>query len=218
MKTEGNLYLSTPEGKVFATGICVGAAWIVLLIVLTLTENVVPEHLLQMLATVMVAGRAGGISLGQELGLATWLIVINATVADTLTVLFLYPLFVFSARNMLKKSLVNQMIGDSIKRAEEKRTWISRYGVIGLLFFVWFPLHMTGPLVGSIIGYFMGLHPYVNVGIVTVGTFLAVVCWTMLFQVFAEWAGEWSALIPVFVITVALTAFLVVRAKHRKKH
>ena len=171
-----------------------------------------------MLATGMVAGRAGGISLGQELGLPTWLIVINATMADCLTVLFLYPLFVFSAKNVANRPLVNQVLGDSIRRAEARKSSISRYGMIGLLFFVWFPLHMTGPLVGSIIGYFMGLHAFVNVGVVITGTFLAVVCWTMLFQVVAEWAGEWSYLIPAFVILAALTAFLVVRAQHRKKH
>lgn len=216
MNKDTSYYLGTPEGKIFAVGIGLGAAWIVLLILLAWTEHVVPGHLLRMLATGMLAGRAGAISLGQEMGLPTWLIVVNATITDCLTVLFLYPLFVFSARNMMHRPLVNQVLGDSIKRAEARKTWISRYGAIGLLFFVWFPLHMTGPLVGSIIGYFMGLHPYVNVVVVITGTLMAVICWTLLFQMVSDWMGELSYLIPAFVIVLAGITFLVVRAKHRK--
>lgn len=216
MKKEAN-YLATPEGKIFATGIGVGCAWVMLLIGLTWAQHVVPGHLLRMLATGMVAGRAGGISLGQTMGLPTWLIVINATMADCLTVLLLYPLFVFSAKNMVNMPLVNQMLGDSIRRAEARQSWVSRYGWIGLLFFVWFPLHMTGPLAGSIIGYFMGFHPYLTMAIVIIGTFLAVLCWTYLFHVVAAWAGDLSYLIPVFVILVALVAFLILRAQNRKK-
>ncbi len=216
MKETTSRYLATAEGKIFAGGIALGAAWIVLLIVLSTTQLVVPKDLLAMLATVMVAGRAGGISMGQEMGLPTWLIVVNATIADSLTVLFLYPLFVFSARNMVDKPLVNQMLGPSIKNAEANRGKISRFGVIGLLLFVLFPLHMTGPLVGSIIGYFMGLNPYVNIAVVLTGTLIAVICWVAVFAQLASQLGQWSGLIPAFVIIMALIAFLVVRAKHRK--
>ena len=216
MKKEAK-YLATPEGKIFALGIGVGGLWVMMLIGLAWTQYVVPGHLLRMLATGMVAGRAGGISLGQAMGLPTWLIVINATMADCLTVLLLYPLFVFSTRNMVNMPLVNRVLGDSIKRAEARKSWVSRYGLIGLLFFVWFPLHMTGPLAGSIIGYFMGFHPYLTMAIVITGTFLAVLCWTFLFHTIAAWAGDLSYLIPVFVILVALIAFLVVRAQQRKK-
>ncbi|NQV31101.1 MAG: small multi-drug export protein [Phycisphaeraceae bacterium] len=216
MKKQAN-HLATPEGKIFATGIGLGCAWVVLLIGLTWTEHVVSGHLLRMLATGMVAGRAGGISLGQAMGLPTWLIVVNATMADCLTVLLLYPLFVFSTKNVVKMPLVNQVLGDSIRRAEARKSWVTRYGLIGLLFFVWFPLHMTGPLAGSIIGYFMGFHPYLTMAIVITGTFLAVLCWTFLFHSIAVWAGDLSYLIPVFVILVALIGFLVVRAQQRKK-
>jgi uncharacterized membrane protein len=216
MKREVN-YLATPEGKIFATGISLGCAWVALLIGLTWTQHVVSGHLLRMLATGMVAGRAGGISLGQAMGLPTWLIVVNATMADCLTVLLLYPLFVFSTKNLVKLPLVDRVLGDSIRRAEARKSWVSRYGLIGLLFFVWFPLHMTGPLAGSIIGYFMGFHPYLTMAIVITGTFLAVLCWTYLFHTIAAWAGDLSYLIPVFVILVALIAFLVVRAQQRRK-
>ena len=216
MKQRARRYLATAEGKIFAGGIALGAVWIVLLIVLAWQRYVVPGQLLSMLATGMVAGRAGGISLGQEMGLPTWLIVVNATIADSLTVLFLYPLFVFSARNMVDKPLVHQVLGQSIKNAEAHQGRISKYGVIGLMLFVLFPLHMTGPLVGSIIGYFMGLNPYLNIAVVLTGTLIAVICWVAVFAQLAAQLGQWSGLIPAFVIIMALVAFLVVRAKHHK--
>jgi hypothetical protein len=61
------------------------------------------------------------------------------------------------------------------------------------------------------------VHPYLNVTVVTAGTLMAVICWTLLFQMVADWMGELSCLIPAFVILVAGVTFLMVRAKHRKR-
>ena len=118
---------------------------------------------------------------------------------------------------MFNQPIVNQVLGQSIKNAQANRRRISRYGPIGLLFFVWFPLYMTGPLVGSIIGYFMGLNPYINITVVLSGTLAAVICWVAIFEKLATQLGQWSGLIPAFVIIAALIAFLVVRSKQRKE-
>ncbi len=78
--------------------------------------------------------------------------------------------------------------------------------------FVWFPLHMTGPLVGSIIG----LKTFLNLTVVLTGTFLAVVSWVIFFGKILGVTGSFSYLIPVFVITMAVVGFFVIRQRHKK--
>ncbi len=41
---------------------------------------------------------------------------------------------------------------------------------------------MTGPLVGCIIGFLIGLRPWVNLAVVLSGTYMAIVCWGILLR------------------------------------
>jgi uncharacterized membrane protein len=136
---------------------------------------------------------------------------------DSLIVLLIYPLFVLSTRKTLKSGFVQDILDASIKTAKKERRRVRRFGIVGLLLFVWFPLHMTGPLVGTIIGYFLSLKPYVNVAVVLTGTFLAVVSWVIFFRNISTVLGEFSFLIPVVVILMALIVFLVIRTRNRKE-
>jgi len=217
MKKENMKYLSTGEGRLFMAGVILGVSWICALFFLYLRQYDFAWKLLSMIATHLVAGRAGGISVGLECELPKWLIVINATIIDSLIVLLVYPLFVLSCKNTLRHRFIKNMLGQSIKTASQERKRVSRFGIVGLLFFVWMPLHMTGPLVGAIIGYFNGLNPYVNITVVLTGTFFAVVSWLIFFNRMIDLAGDFSVLIPVFMIVMALVVFLVIKHKHRKE-
>jgi len=71
--------------------------------------------------------------------------------------------------------------------AEAQRPRALRWGIPGLLLFVWFPFWMTGPVVGSIIGFLIGLGPWTTMAVVLAGTGLAIVCWVfVLDQVFVQ--------------------------------
>ncbi len=216
MKEERKKMLNTDEGKLFIFGVALGMIWIFGLFFLTFFKSTFSLKLLSMIATHLISGRAGGISMGLELGLPSWITILNATIIDSLVVLLVYPLFVFSYKNMFKNKFLKGVLDSSILTAQKEQEKISKFGIIGLLLFVWFPLHMTGPLVGAIIGYFIGLKPYLNITIVITGTFLAVVSWVIFLRKMIDVTGAFSFLIPVFVIVIALIGFLVIRYKHRK--
>ena len=61
------------------------------------------------------------------------------------------------------------------------------------------------------------LRQYVNITVVLTGTFFAVVSWLIFFRKVIDLAGDFSVLIPVFMIVMALVVFLVIRYKHRKE-
>jgi len=209
--------MSSEEAKIFMTGVLLGSLWICALLVLWLCGYDFPLNLISMVGTHLIAGRAGGITVGLNLDLPEWLIVLNAFLIDSLIVLLIYPLFILSTRKTLKISFVQDFLDASIKTAKKERKRVRRFGMVGLLLFVWFPLHMTGPLVGAIIGYFLRLKPYVNITVVLTGTFLAVVSWVIFFSKMNTVTGEYSFLIPVVVIAMALIVFLVIRMRNRRE-
>lgn len=58
------------------------------------------------------------------------------------------------------------------------KDFFDKYGKYGLFLFVWFPFWMTGPVIGAIIGFLIGIKHYTTIMIVLSGTFLAIVAWT----------------------------------------
>ena len=83
------------------------------------------------------------------------------------------------------------------------------YLIIGgfLLLFVWFPFWMTGPVVGSIIGFLIGLGPWTTMAVVLTGTGLAIVCWVfVLNQVFVQLRALGPYVPFVFVALILLIA------------
>lgn len=215
MKREDARYLSTDEGKLFVSGVVVGILWVFGLIILSLNKSIMALKLLSMIATHLVSGRAGGISLGLELSLPEWIIILNATIIDSLVVLLLYPLFVLSYAKIPSNTFIKSVLDKSIHTAQKRQEKISHFGIIGLLLFVWFPLHMTGPLVGAIIGYFIGLKSLINIIVVLTGTFLAVISWVIFFRNMMLVTGSFSFFIPVFVIAAALIIFFFIHRRNR---
>jgi uncharacterized membrane protein len=209
--------MQTAEGRLFAAGLVLVCLWATSMTLLSFYyRDIPPGPLWRMVGTHLVSGRAGGISVGIHGRLPQWLIIASATCMDAMVVLIMFPMFVFSYKYYIKSRFLREMLTTSADAAKKSRKRIARLGPVGLLFFVWFPLHMTGPLVGSIIGFFIGLHPLVNVVVVITGTFLAVVSWVKLFDRLQEWTGKFSYLIPIFVITLATVLFFYFRHKHRK--
>jgi uncharacterized membrane protein len=52
-----------------------------------------------------------------------------------------------------------------------------RYGIFGLFIFVFFPFWMTGPIVGSIIGFLIGLRHITIISVVFIATIIAISLW-----------------------------------------
>lgn len=206
----------TIEGKILTTGlflICGAAAF---LIIISFIYKDIAGKLLTVIGTHLLSGRAGGISIGLNSNLPEWLIIITATSIDSLVVFVLYPLFVLSYRRYFKPKFLRSVIDRSVDAAQKSHSRVRKYGMIGLLLFVWFPLHMTGPLVGSILGFMIGLHTAVTLVIVISGTFLAVLSWVYLFKNLITLTGRYSFYIPLGVIIIAVSLLVFLRLRKKK--
>ena len=91
--------------------------------------------------------------------------------------------------------------------AERHHVKVRRYGTIGLFIFVWFPFWMTGPVVGSAIGYLLGFPAWLTLIIVLTGTYIAMGAWAYIMFNIQERAADIGPLAPTLVI--GLIVFLV---------
>lgn len=200
--------LTSTEGRILLLGVGVAftyALWLGLKVLLSPQDG---QVLVGVTATASLFGRAAGMAFGYSLGLSRIEVILIAIVVETVFVLICYPLFVLSWRHLLVTRGLKKTFERMHEAAEKHRGKIQRYGIIGLFAFVWFPFWMTGPVVGSVIGFLIGLRPWVTVAVVLGGTYTAIVSWAFFMHRLTGQAAAYSSDAPM--ILVALLILIVV--------
>jgi uncharacterized membrane protein len=172
----------SPEGRILLTGIVLLLLYMASLSVCMLFAPTLAQKLIGITASNILFGRAAGMSMGYAFGFGHGLVIpLNMLIETTLVLLF-YPLFVLSLKQLLVTGWLRKFVNRILTTAEQHQQKVKRYGIPGLAVFVWFPLTMTGPLVGCVIGYMIGLSPWVNMVVVLTSTYLAIISWAMLLR------------------------------------
>ena len=213
--------LTSSEGRLLLTGVAMAfiyAFWLGIRLTFSLEES---QALIGMTATGIIFGRAAGMAFGYSLGLGHSAVITISMVIETILVLVIYPLFVFSWRRLLVINWLKNIFERIDKAAQAHKGKVQRYGIVGLFVFVFFPFWMTGPVVGCVIGYLLGLRLWVNISAVLVGTYVAIFSWAfLLHQVHYRVAsyGSYTATILMFLIVVIIiVGHLLHRILHQNK-
>ncbi len=163
--------------------------------------------LLSITASNILFGRMSGLSIGIAFQMNTfWLILFNLLI-ETILVLIFYPLFVMSWERLhiIPYAPLRDFFRRSQENAQKYEPLIKKYGIIGLILFVLFPLNMTGPVAGSFVGYLMGLGHLTTILVVILSTFGAIIVWTYLIKNFEATLIVYSdTLIAVLSITAVI--------------
>jgi hypothetical protein len=93
-----------------------------------------------------------------------------------------------------------------------------KWGIPGLLIFVWFPFWMTGPVVGCIIGFLIGMRPWVNLTVVLLGTYLAIVSWGLVLNQIYEELAKIGPYVPFVFVGIILLLAIAVHVRHALGH
>lgn len=204
------------EKKILTFGLALTLFLVISLFILTFVSPAYGGKIISVITTHLLMGRAGGIATGIELDLSSYLLVLISTLVDTIVVLLIYPLFIMISKHQIENELLRRVVNDTQNSARRHRRGIKKYGIIGLLFFVWFPLHMTGPLAGSFLGYFLGFSHKKTLVTVILGTALAVISWLLIFSKMSMVLGEFSYLQPIFVILITVIIYLFYKSRKHK--
>lgn len=207
--------LWTIEARILAVGLVLALLTVVALSVGWLVNPELAARFAAMTGLNLTVGRAAGMSFGYASGLRHPSVISSSVLVETIQVLVVYPLFVLSWKSLVDVRHMQRLLVGMRRSAEANQSRVARYGMIGLFAFVFLPFWMTGPVVGSVIGFLIGLKARHNLLIVLSATYAAVAIWAVFFEHMNEWLaayGRYAAFGLVLVVAVAALARRVVWA------
>ncbi len=101
------------------------------------------------------------------------------------------------------------------KAAEDRQGIVRKYGIAGLFAFVWFPFWLTGPVVGCVIGFLLGLRVRVNMTIVLSGTYVAIFGWAFFLKQFHDRVASYSSYAAMVLMGLLVIIIIIGNLLHR---
>ena len=194
--------ISSQEGKIFIAGILMFIVFLMIVVVVYIFSTDEANNLVVMSVTNFFFGRAAGISYGYTVEFSDIVIILMNMMIEFIMVMITYPLFVFSWNKSLNIKYLRHFFISAKRQKLKYKSYFQKYGVYGLFLFVWFPFWMTGPVIGSIIGFLIGIKHYTTMLIVLSGTSLAIVIWTYFLKELIILLNQISANAPYIVLGI----------------
>lgn len=185
-----------PEGRLLVVGL---ALFALMLLCFGIGWTLFPDETLilaGMTGLNLLIGRAAGMSFGYASGLGHSVVIPANMIVESIQVIVVYPLFVLSWTHLIDSRRWNLTMSTMRSAAEARRSTIQRFGLLGLVVFVFTPFWMTGPVVGSIIGYLIGLRMRTNLLAVLFSTYVAIGVWALLLNELHQWAAAYNRYAP----------------------
>jgi len=212
----------TTEGRILIFGLILLLLYVIYMAASYFISPNTFQVYVGMTATHILFGRAAGMSFGYSLDFGHLIVIPINLAIEIIMVMLIYPLFVLAWRNLLVFKVLNNFMRKIEEVAEANEAKIQRYGIPGLLLFVCIPFWMTGPVIGSVIGFFLGLRPWVNMFVVLFGTMIASLGWAILLKELHDQVADISPFAPMIlvliIITIAVAGYLLEMHKLRKNN
>ncbi|MFC2092077.1 small multi-drug export protein [Elusimicrobiota bacterium] len=215
--------IASPEGVIFIIGLILAFFYILILGIMWILAPKNFQIIVGITATHIVFGRAAALSFAYTMGLGHSAVIPVSMLIETILVTIMFPLFVFIINRLVVIKSLNVYVERIHNAAQEKRELIRKYGIIGLFLFVWFPFWMTGPIIGSVIGYLIGFKPWANISIVLGGTYLAISIWAVFLRVIHDKIAAYNPFVPIIMLIVIVILAIIgnllneSKIKQRKK-
>ena len=181
--------LDSTEGRLLATGLAMVLA---LTVAIGVGLILAPDWTLKLATAIglsLVIGIAASISYGFAAGLGSPEVMLCNILVESLQVLVLYPLFLLGWRQLIDVGRMAPMLERLRTAAQARQDVIRRWGIAGLFVFVFVPFWMTGPIVGAIIGFLLGMSHALTLAVVLTASALGVVIYTVLLGHLDAWAS-----------------------------
>lgn len=207
--------IASQEGKILIVGVVLFISFLIIVATVYLFSVESANDLIVMSVTNFFFGRAAGISYGYTVEFSDRVIILMNMMIEFIIVMITYPLFVFSWNKSLNIKYLRHFF-ITVKREKLKyKSYFQKYGKYGLFLFVWFPFWMTGPVVGAIIGFLIGIKHYTTMFIVLSGTSLAIVIWTYFLKELIILLNQISANAPYILLGVFVLIALFLKVLKR---
>ena len=211
-------HLNLIEVKILFVGLVLTALTGIYLLYLLFTDPGLYKVLSSTAVIHVMGGRGLGILTCLSAGISLFYTILYNFFLEVVIVLIAYGIVVLVMRNIIQPKLFDSAVRKAELTAQSQKTKIKKYGSIGLFLFVMFPFFMTGPVIGSIIGYLLNYRAINNFLIVFSGTLASIMIYALIgnniisfinqyihIDVLKKWGG--------IIIAVLIVVFLIYHLK-----
>ena len=170
------------EGNILILSLCITFSLIIFIIISYQVDVAFANRITGIVFTNLLVGRVPALSFGYAAELSHYVVIIINIVTEMILVTAIYPFFVFSFKGILKVKVLEDFFAEVQRKKNEHQDKFDRYGIFGLFIFVFIPFWMTGPIVGSIMGFLIGMKHYVVIFIVFIATIISITLWGLFLQ------------------------------------
>jgi len=210
-------FLQSKEGTIFVIGCCLLLAWIIAAAGLWYAGVSLWNDILAVGFAHLLAGRAISIAQGTQIGLPKPVITLVATYADVMAMFVVYPLFVYSYEHFFEGRFFQKRMLPMLESAEKHVGSMRQFKIVGVFAFVWLPFWMTGIIVGSIVGYLLGLRHWVTLLVASVAALAAVSTWVYAYDVIFQWLSRIHQEVPLIFTLFLIVAIIWLRLLRRRR-
>ena len=168
------------EVKILLTGLILSFLTCLYLLYLLFTNFGLYKILSSTAIVHIMGGRALGIAACLAADISLFYTISYNFFLEVVIVLITYGMVVLIMRNIIQPKLFRSAVKQAELAAQDQKTNIKKYGSIGLFLFVMLPFFMTGPVIGSIIGYLLNYKAINNFLIVFSGTLSSILIYALI--------------------------------------
>jgi uncharacterized membrane protein len=165
----------------------------------------------------LFSGRAGCVATGIEQGFSKYFLLFQICLQDFLYMLYTYVFFIRGYHSLERIPVLGSTLKNVHELALQHKDRITPYGAVGLLAFVLFPFWSTGPLVGVIMGYLIGLRTWITFTAVLSGNFIAVTAWIWFYDRLHNFDPRLAWGLLGVIVAFAVAGFVLGQVRRRKK-
>lgn len=203
------------EGNIFLLGLILTFCLLIFIIISYQIDALYASKITGIVFSNLFIGRVPALSFGYAANLSHFTVIGINIIVELILVSIILPLFILSFRGILKiKLLENFFIQVQQKRIEHQEKF-NKYGKFALFVFVFIPFWMTGPIVGAIIGFLIGIEYYTIIIIVFLATMIAITLWGLFLQEIVDFLIVWDNQFLWIGLFIFVLALLVIRFKNK---
>ncbi|MBS3762589.1 MAG: small multi-drug export protein [Planctomycetes bacterium] len=188
--------------------------------VLVLVSTRTPKTPAQILAIILVSGvggQAGAIFAGLR-WFREWPLIGILAAFNIMHLAIFFPLITTLYNQCSRVKFLGKWLKTTRHVAERQKDWVTHMGLFGLPVFIWLPFPWTGTLVGSVIGYLMGIRTSKIMAIAVPAMLISCLTWVFGVKWLKELANIKDELtIAVVIGLILLFTFLRIRAERKEK-
>lgn len=161
----------------------------------------------------LFVGRVPALSFGYAANLPHFVVIGTNVITELILVTIIYPLFIFSFKGVLKVKVLEDFFSEVKTKKLQHQDKFDKYGKFGLFIFVFIPFWMTGPIVGAMIGFLIGLEHYTIMIVVFIATTIAISLWGLFLQEIINFLMVFDTQIVWILLFVLVATLLIFRFK-----